>query len=1113
MAIADTLDRCDGTEIAVIGMAGRFPGAKNLAAFWRNLRNGVESIKFFTDAELKDSGADSAKIQDPNFVKACGNLEGSDLFDAPFFGFSPMDATIMDPQHRVFLECAWEALEDAGYDPQSCPGAVGVFAGSGMNAYMIYNLISNPDLIESMGRFAVWTNGNDKDFLTTRVSYLLNLKGPSINVQTGCSTSLVAIHLASQSLLNGECDMALAGGVTLLLPQDRGHLYREGGIMSPDGHCRAFDSKAQGTVYGSGAGIVVLKPLANAIDDRDSIRAIIKGSAINNDGATKVGYTAPSVEGQAQVITEALEVAGVDPESISYIESHGTGTPVGDPIEVFALTRAFQTRTAKKNFCPIGSVKTNIGHLDSAAGVAGFIKTVLALEHQELPPSLHYQVSNPEIDFRNSPFFVNAKLSKWITNGSPRRAGVSSLGVGGTNAHVVLEEAPYSNPSSKSRSWHLLVQSARNEEALNQATQELVSHFEQNPSLNFADATYTLQIGRHGFNCRRMLVCSDREDAIGALKVHDPQRVLTQQKAESDRSAVFMFPGGGAQYVNMGLGLYREETTFQEHVEKCLECLKTRLDIDLRSVLYPPEEQSEESAKLLEKPSFGLTALFTIEYALAKFWISLGVQPAAMIGHSMGEYTAACLAGVISLEDALHLVALRGRLFEKLPSGSMLSVPLSEAEARNFITDGLSIAAVNGPHLCVISGATAAIDHVERDLSDKGMHSTRLHISVAAHSQLVEPILGEFAQFVRTLEFRAPSIPYISNVTGKWIRAEDVSDADYWVRHLRQTVRFSEGLEELLRMPDRILLEVGPGQTLNTFARQQPPGDGNRSTPALASLRHPRDLQSDTSFLLNALGRLWLAGVPVNWTGLHSNERWRVSLPTYPFQRQPYWIAPGQQLPTTTSGNSSLKKKKNVAEWFYQPTWKETFLSGLSYRECYSERQKASWLVFSDQTGFGARFVERLRREQSDIDHNFHSLTTVVQGEKFSKVGEGVYSLNPTRATDYDALLKELTRDGRFPDKIVHLWNVSPSDTNQTSNLNPEKCLDLSFYSLLFLAQALAKLGSAQPLQIAAVTSDMQQVAGEVVPSPEKAALLGPCKVIPARASERYLHQHRHHDS
>ena len=866
--------------------------------------------------------------------------------------------------------------------------------------------------------------------------------------------------------------------------------------MSPDGHCRAFDVKARGTVYGSGAGIVVLKPLANAIKDGDSVHAIIKGSAINNDGSMKVGYTAPSVEGQAQVITEALEVAGVDPETISYVEAHGTGTPIGDPIEIVALTQAFRTRTTKKAFCGIGSLKTNIGHLDTAAGVAGFIKTVLALKNQELPPSLHYEAPNPEIDFANSPFFVNAKLSKWNANGSPRRAGVSSLGVGGTNAHVILEEAFDQGPCSESRPWQLLLQSARSDDALNRATVNLAKYLEQNPDLNLADVAYTLQVGRRGFNRRRMLVCRDRDDAISALESLDPQRVFTQGKADGDRSVLFMFPGGGAQYVNMGLGLYQDEPTFHKHVEECLELLKARQGVDLRRVLYPGDEMSEEASKLLEKPSLGLPALFTIEYALAKLWMSWGLEPAAMIGHSMGEYTAACLAGVIPLENALALVALRGRLFEKLPEGAMLSVPLSEGDAQAFTGDGLSIAAINGPSLCVVSGETAGIDHMEKALAAKGIQSTRLHISVAAHSKLVEPILGEFGQFLKTLDFQEPRIPYVSNVTGRWITAGEVKDPAYWVRHLRQTVRFSDGLQDLLRMPGRILLEVGPGQTLSTFARQQSTG-APPSAHALSSLRHPKDSQSDTALLLNTLGQLWLAGVRINWSGFYAGEqRRRVSLPTYPFEHRRYWIDPGKQAHAITSLHGSLKKKPDIADWFYLPTWKETVLSA-PWEPNDLKGETAGWLVFANECGFSSRLVERLASQRDSLEGKGHGVTTVVPGKQFRKLSDGVYSLNPNEPTDYDALLAELAQAGRFPQKIAHLWNITPLEPIESATEDLETGLDLSFYSLLYLAQALGRQNLTESVHIGVVANGMQQVAGEAVPHPEKATLLGPSKVIP----------------
>ncbi len=690
----------NGLEIAIIGMTGIFSGAKNLDQFWKNLQDGVESISFFTERELEKLGIESTIFNDPNYVKANGVVEDIELFDASFFGFSPREAEIIDPQQRFLLEYAWEALESAGYSSEVYKNQVGIFAGASINTY-ISNIYSNPDVVASVDDLQI-SIANDPDFLTTRVSYKLNLEGPSYTVQTTCSTSLVTIHLACQSLLSGECDIALAGGVSI--SKQAGYFYQEGGIYSPDGHCRAFDAKAQGTVKGKGLGLVVLKRLEEAIEDGDYIHAVIKGSAINNDGSSKVSYSAPGIN------------AEVEPETIAYIEAHGTGTPLGDPIEITALTQVFSAKTQKKNFCAIGSVKTNIGHLGPAAGVAGLIKTVLALKHKQIPSSLHFEEPNSHIDFANSPFYVNTKLSEWKTNGTPRRAGVSSFGFGGTNAHVILEEAPTIEPSSRSRPYQLLLLSTKTITALETATANLVAHMQQPSDLHLADIAYTLKVGRRAFEHRRMVVCQDLEDAVKSLHSLDQQRVFTHSQEPCNRPVVFMFSGQGAQYVNMGQELYESELTFREQVDDCCELLKPHLELDLRTVLYPSEETAQEAAQQLLQTAITQPALFVIEYALSKLWMTWGVHPEAMIGHSIGEYVAACLAGVFSLEDALALVAIRGKLMQQLPKGAMLSVQMSEQQVQPLLNKELSLAGSNGPLTCVVSGTTEVVEELEKQL-------------------------------------------------------------------------------------------------------------------------------------------------------------------------------------------------------------------------------------------------------------------------------------------------------------------------------------------------------------------------------------------------------------
>jgi phthiocerol/phenolphthiocerol synthesis type-I polyketide synthase E len=881
-------------EVAVVGLSGRFPGARTVDQFWERLCEGAELISVFSDGDS---------------VKAEAVLDDVELFDASFFGFTPREAETLDPQHRIFLEESWAALENAGYNSESYHGRIGVFAGESLNSYFLHNIYPNRKLLDSLGASQVII-ANDRDYLTTQVSFRLHLKGPSLSIQTACSTSLVAVHLACQSLLNRECDMALAGGVSVSVPQGAGGNYQEGGIISPDGHCRAFDAKARGTVKGSGAGVVVLKRLADALNDRDTIHAVIKSSAINNDGATKVGFTAPSIEGQASVIEEALALASIELETIGYVEAHGTGTALGDPVEIAALTQAFRTGTEARGFCPIGSVKTNIGHLDAAAGVASLIKTVLALEHKQIPPSLNFEQPNPNIDFANSPFFVNTELRRWDTNEIPRRAGVSSFGIGGTNAHVVLEEAPANESFESSSSPQLLVLSARTQNALVQARTNLATHLEKHPELDLADVAYTLSAGRKSFEHRLAVVCRDRAD------LDDRARVFTGATQYEKRPVAFMFPGQGAQYVGMGRTLYEREPVFKSELDHCAELLQSSLGVDLREIIYANDLPPEEAAARLADTRFAQPALFAVEYALAKLWIEWGIVPQAMIGHSIGEYVAACLAGVFSLEDALRLVAARGEIMQRLPRGAMLAVSLTPTEAELCLKEQVSLAAINSPSLCVLSGTIEAIDGLERRLANDGVICRRVHTSHAFHSVMMEPALEEFTEVVRSVERHAPQIPYLSNVTGKWITDAQAIDPSYWARHLREAVQFSAGVTELLNDPAIVLLEVGPGQTLGTLAAQQPAF--NRV--ALASLRPPKGEHSEIEFLLKTVGRLWLAGVGIDWSRFYADQpRRRVPLPPYPFERRRYWIDPPNEQ-TELNEQVTSNEQAPLPDLFSPPT-------------------------------------------------------------------------------------------------------------------------------------------------------------------------------------------------
>lgn len=881
--------------IAIIGMSGRFPGANDVKGFWQNLLDGVNSITPIPEEELELSASDRAFLKDnPNFVQKGAVVRDADKFDAAFFGIYPKEAEAMDPQHRLFLECSWEAIEDAGYIPSTYPGSIGVYAGSYMNTYTLCSLETNPAFIASLANSfhgGVLQNelGNDKDYMSTRVSFKLNLRGPSLTVQTACSTSLVSVAQACMSLTNYQCDMALAGGSTLKLPQNRGYLYETDGMVSPDGNIRTFDAKAQGTVFGNGVAVVLLKRLEDAIADGDSVYAVIKGWGVNNDGASKVGYTAPSVEGQAEAIALAQAIAEVDPRTISYVEAHGTGTPKGDPIEIDALTRAFRLHTEEKQFCRIGSIKPNIGHLDVAAGVAGLMKTSLALQHKVIPPSLNFDTPNPNIDFENTPFVVNDRLSEWETEHLPRRAGVSSFGVGGTNAHVVVEEAPEVEASPSARPCHILPLSARSSDAADAMLDRLLEHLRDSSDLSLADIAYTLQVGRQTFNHSRVLVATDVDEAIQLLEARDPKKIFTRQQIRRNRTAVFMFPGQGSQHVNMGRDLYEHEPVYRTAIDECAAILNSVLEYDIKELLYPEAGEEEAAQAKINQTMVAQPGIFATSYALAKLWMHRGITPRAMIGHSVGEFVAACLAGIFSLEDALHLVTLRGKLMQDMPGGSMMAVraPLADVEAH--LNDDIDVAAINSPAMCVLSGPTEAIEQLQQTLEAADVVCRPLHTSHAFHSAMMEDAVPPFAEALENVQLNAPQIPIMSTVRAEWLSEEEATNPSYWARHLRETVRFSDAISEIVNESNDVFLEVGPGQTLSTLARQHP--DTNDKQDFYSSLPHVQQTISAFQYASEILGKLWQAGLTVDWASAYENEsRQRLHLPTYPFERKRFWF-------------------------------------------------------------------------------------------------------------------------------------------------------------------------------------------------------------------------------
>ena len=1087
MSNENTVFEPSETDIAIVGMAAHLPGAPSITAFWDNLKNGVSSIRHLSEDELLAAGEDPGLMRHKNYVPAAATLADLEMFDAEFFGFSPKEAAIMDPQHRHFLEVAWEALENAGHPPENFAGPIGVYAGCGMGSYFYFNICSNPDLVDDVGLFLLRHTGNDKDFLATRASHVLDLNGPSINMQTACSTSLVATHYACQALLSGECDMALAGGVTIELPHGRGYLFRENEVLSPDGQCHAFDHRAQGTVFGSGAGVVALRRLKDALADGDHIWGVIKGSAVNNDGSAKAGYLAPSVDGQAAAIAEAQAIADVSAETVDYIECHGTGTYLGDPIEVAALTWAFRQTTDESGFCRLGSVKTNIGHLDTAAGAASLIKTALSLHNRQIPPSLGYEAPNPSIPFEGSPFSVNDRLSDWVSTHGPRRAGVNSLGVGGTNAHVVVEEAP-TRMESEASDWpfHILPISGRTKSALDANATALADHLETHPDLPLADVAYTLKEGRRAFEKRRVLVAGSQAEAVELLRSNDTRRVFTHSALADKPEIVFMFPGGGSQYIGMAKDLYETEPVFQEWMDRGLALIDAQLGGDIRALWLA--EASDEAEEALGKSSVQLPLIVVVEYALARLWMSWGVEPDAMVGHSLGEYTAACLANVFSFEACIGLVIERAKLIDKTPPGGTISVPLALGEIEPFLGDALDVACLNAPNLTVISGPFEALDALVAKLAEQEIECQRVPVQVAAHARHVDPILKEFGDYLRTMEFAAPDRPLLSNRTGTFMTAEQAMDPDYWVSHLRHTVQFADCVTTLSQQPNRVYLEVGPGKGLGALVKI------HGAVPAqqvIGSLRHPEDPIEDDAFFLSTIGRLWALGVDADWSQIWGEaRRHRLPLPTYQFQRSPYFIEAGEG--SVHQAKLPLARTDAIEDWGYRPVWRPEFAACvLDVERDLDQMSPENWLIFMDNTGLGQRLSARLKSAG-------HAVTPVFAGDAFANNGADGYVIAPERGRDsYDLVIQDLVAQGQAPSRILHLWLTTDKETFRPGSSFFHRNQEQGFYSLMFLAQALSDENVPTPLHITAVTTGAARLRDEALPYPEKACILGPIQVIP----------------
>uniref|UniRef100_A0A2P1CZH3 Type I polyketide synthase n=2 Tax=unclassified Phormidium TaxID=2609805 RepID=A0A2P1CZH3_9CYAN len=1050
------------SDIAVIGMSCRFPGANNIDEFWQNLVNGVESISFFSDEEVIAAGIDPKLVKNPNYVKAKPILSDIETFDADFFGYSSREAELMDPQARLLLECAWESLEDAGYNPFNYDGAIGIYAGALMNTYLLnniypnrHNLDINDNLqvttVDSMGGLQMMV-GNDKDYLTTRISYKLNLTGPSVNVQTACSTSLVTVHLACASLLSGESDMALAGGVSVDVPQKVGHLYQEGMIVTPDGHCRAFDARAQGTIFGSGAGMVLLKRLEDALADGDRIYAVIKGSAINNDGASKVGYMAPNSDGQTSVVTQAISMAQIDPETIGYIEAHGTGTPLGDPIEITGLTQAFRASTQAKNFCGIGSVKTNIGHLKNAAGIAGFIKTVLSLYHKQIPPSLHFEQPNPQLDLPNTPFYVNTTLKDWQTSDHPRRAGVNSLGIGGTNAHVILEEALLTAPvkSQIERPYNLLTLSAKTDKALTELIQRYREYLTSKPEESLADICYTANTGREHFNHRLALVAETKEQLIEQLT---DVKTLNQPQKKAAKIA-FLFTGQGSQYINVCRQLYDTQPIFRQTLEQCNEILLTYLEKSLLAIIYASETEAEK----LNQTCYTQPALFAIEYALYQLWKSWGITPNIVMGHSVGEYVAACVAGVFSLEEGLKLIAHRGKLMQQLPSGGeMVSVMATVEKVKSIIADysnTVAIAAINSPQSTVISGVSQDIKAIVEALTKEGIKTKQLQVSHAFHSPLMKPMLKEFELIANSITYNQPQIPIISNVTGK-VAEENIATAEYWVNHIIQPVQFAKSITTLQELEYEIFVEIGPKPILLGMGRECLP---ENTGLWLASVRSSTP---EWQQILTSLAALYEAGITIDWSGFYREYPGnKVTLPNYPFQRERYWIES-----TTTHYQPSEFVSSENQEWCYELEWQEQErIEQITPKA--SQTSPENWLIFADKQG--------ISQELSKLWNSVSKTCILVfPGREYQQISAQEFTINPSNSQDY----KRLLQSNQIPIKgIVYLWSLNAIEPKNLTLTELEIASQTGCGGILSLIQSIAKQGYSQPPSLWLVTKGAQPV-------------------------------------
>ncbi|ANZ21306.1 polyketide synthase family protein [Streptomyces noursei ATCC 11455] len=1102
-ATATPADTAPDGRIALVGLDCRLPGARNHTEFWHNLVAGTTHITDVDEEQLQAAGVAPETFANSRYVPRASVLEDADLFDASFFYLSAREAERMDPQLRLFLQSSWSALELSGHDSEQYPGRIGVFAGALSSTYLLHNVLTGergfdgslPRMREDLATLM----GNDPNYLATRASYHLNLTGPSISVQTACSTSLVAVHLAMQSLLSQECDVALAGGAALRFPQEAGYLHETDGITSATGTVRPFDTAADGTLFGNGIGVVVLKRLEDALAEGDTVWAVLRGSAVGNDGADRVGYTAPGVAGQAAVLAEALAVADVDPATVSYLEAHGTGTKMGDPIELAAVAQSYQVTGAPP--LTIGSVKANLGHLSTAAGVTGLIKCALMLHHRTLVPTPHFTAWNPQCAVAGTRFRIGTRTEPWRSaDGGPLRCAITSTGMGGTTAHVVLEEAPAADPAARGAAPAppvvLLPVSAKSPAALETARRELADHLEApaqetGPAAGdtaadhtgalgdtaLDDTAYTLATGRRTFNYRAVITAPDRATAVRALRTADPRFTHQDSGQPADRPVVLLLPGQGAQHPGMGQGWYEHLPVFRAALDECAELLAPHLGLDLRDALYPRLRGYRGEPHDVGRTRLTQPALFAVEYALARQWSAWGVHPAALIGHSVGEYVAATLAGVFRLPDALRVIAERGRLMDELPGGVMAAVMLPPQELAAYLDGGeVALAAVNEPAVCTVAGPKEAVRELTTRLTADGVAHRKVVTSHAFHSAMMDPVVGPFTELLRGVELGRPQTPFLSNRTGTWIRDEEARDPEYWAGQLRETVRFADCLTTVLADGDHVFLEVGPGQTLATFTRRHP--DRETGVPVITSAARGRDAGADLTAVTAALGRLWAAGLTVDWQGYYADrERARVPLPTYPFEGTRYWVEPGNGTLTGTGTGARTVRKLPLDQWFSTPVWRQA----VGTLDATAEPIADPVLLFADAQGTATRLAR----------HAFAGeVLTVTAGTDYRREGDS-WTLRPDSEDDHARLIGDLLAEDRLPDRIVHAWSTAPLPPERGKE-RFEQAQRNGLYSLMALVKAVSAHGVTQPLQLDLISAGGYAVSPA---EPEPVAELAPLAV------------------